>query len=141
MTDRLHALPEEEVLRLLGTGRDGLASDEAARRLMEAGPNRLPAAPARGAVRRFLAQFGNLIVYVLIGSAVVTALLGHWLDAGVIAAVVLVNAVIGFIQEGRAENALAAIRGMLSPRAAILRDGRRETVAAADLVPGDIVLV
>jgi magnesium-transporting ATPase (P-type) len=141
MTERVHALPAEEVLRLLGTGRDGLASDEAARRLMEAGPNRLPAAPARSAVRRFLAQFGNLIVYVLIGSAVVTALLGHWLDAGVIAAVVLVNAVIGFIQEGRAENALAAIRGMLSPRAAILRDGRRETVAAADLVPGDIVLV
>ena len=136
MTDRLHALPQEEALRRLETGMVGLASDEAARRLREIGPNRLPDTPAPSAFRRFLAQFDNLIVYLLIGSTVVTALLGHWVDAGVIAAVVLVNAVIGFIQEGRAEQAMAAIRGMLAPHAAVLRDGRRATVEAADLVAG-----
>ena len=90
---------------------------------------------------RFLRQFHNVLIYVLIGAAVVTGALQHWVDTGVILAVVLANAVIGFIQEGKAEAAMAAIRGMLAPRAAVLRDGRRVTVDGADLVPGDIVLL
>ena len=88
------------------------------------GPNRLPEARARGPLMRFLAQFHNVLIYVLLGAAVVTAGLQHWVDTGVILAVVLANAVIGFIQEGKAEAAMAAIRGMLAPRAAVLRDGR-----------------
>jgi magnesium-transporting ATPase (P-type) len=92
-------------------------------------------------VLRFLAHFHNVLIYVLLASAAVTAALQHWIDTGVILAVVIVNAVIGYIQEGRAEQAMAAIRGMLAPHSAVLRDGKRISVDAADLVPGDIVLV
>ncbi len=120
---------------------DGLSSDDAAERLSEHGPNRLPEAARRGPLMRFLVQFHNVLIYVLIGAAVVTALMGHWIDTIVILAVVVVNAIIGFIQEGRAEAAMDAIRGMLAPRASVLRDGARTTVDGADLVPGDIVLL
>jgi magnesium-transporting ATPase (P-type) len=74
---------------------------------------------------RFLSQFNNLLIYVLLGSAVVTALLQHWVDTGVILAVVLINAVFGFVQEGRAEKALDAVKAMVSSRANVLRDGLR----------------
>ena len=140
-SDRVHALSPAEVLEMLGSAPRGLDPDEARRRLEETGPNRLPEARRRSALARLLAQFDNVLIYVLIGSAGITALLGHWVDAAVIAAVVVANAVIGFIQEGRAEQAMTAIRAMLSPRAAVLRAGRRETVDAAELVPGDIVVV
>jgi magnesium-transporting ATPase (P-type) len=137
-----HALPSEEVLRRLGSGPEGLAGAEAARRLDAHGPNRLPAARPRGALRRFLAQFRNLLIYVLLGAAAVTAILGHPVDAAVILGVVLVNAVVGFVQEGRAEQALDAISDMLTPHASVLRDGgRRLTLDAAELVPGDLVLL
>jgi magnesium-transporting ATPase (P-type) len=88
---------------------------------------------------RFLLQFHNVLIYVLLAAAVVTALLGHWIDSGVILGVVVINAIIGFLQEGKAERALEAIRDMLSPHAQVLRDGRRQEIDAADLVPGDIV--
>ncbi len=90
---------------------------------------------------RFLVQFHNVLIYVLLGAAVVTGALQHWVDTGVILAVVLANAIIGFVQEGKAEAAMAAIRGMLAPRAAVLRGGVRVTVDGTDLVPGDIVLL
>ena len=128
-------------LDALGATHEGLSTDEAARRLAEHGQNRLPEPPKRNAVVRFLVHFNNVLIYVLLGASVVTAALGHWIDTGVILAVVVVNAVIGFVQEGRAEQAMAAIRGMLAPRSAVLRDGQRVSVDAADLVPGDIVLV
>ena len=136
-----HATPAALCLERLGSTPAGLTSAEAARRLALHGPNRLPAPRSRGVLRRFLAQFDNVLIYVLLGSALVTALLGHPTDTAVILAVVLANAVIGFVQEGRAETAMAAIRGMLAPRATVLRDGRRQGVEGADLVPGDIVLV
>jgi calcium-translocating P-type ATPase len=82
-----------------------------------------------------------MLIYVLIGAAIVTAGLQHWVDTGVILTVVLANAVIGFVQEGKAETAMAAIRNLLAPRAAVQRDGHRMTVDGADLVPGDIVLL
>lgn len=90
---------------------------------------------------RFLAHFNNVLIYVLIASAAVTAALQHWVDTGVILAVVVVNAAIGYLQEGRAEQAMDAIRGMLAPHSAVLRDGRRQSVDADRLVPGDVVLV
>ena len=90
---------------------------------------------------RFLAQFHNVLIYVLLGAAVVTGVLQHWVDTGVILAVVLANAVIGYLQEGKAEAAMAAIRGMLAPRAAVLRDGVLVTLDGADLVPGGVVLL
>lgn len=137
----LYAAPTEDAIRSLHAVETGLSTAEAARRLSAHGPNRLPEPPKRSAVLRFLAQFHNLLIYVLIASSVVTAALQHWVDTGVILAVVFVNAVIGFVQEGRAEQAMEAIRDMLAPRSSALRDGRRQSVDAAELVPGDIVLV
>jgi magnesium-transporting ATPase (P-type) len=136
-----HSLEPTEVEERLGGGEHGLGEDEVAERRERYGANRLPAPPARGPLRRFLAQFNNLLIYVLIGAAVVTALLQHWIDTGVILAVVLVNSIIGFIQEGKAEKALEAIRDMLSPHASVIRGGQRLTIPAEELVPGDRVLL
>lgn len=136
-----HAHPPEDALDVLCAASEGLTTDEAARRRAKHGPNRLPEPPDRSPLLRFLAHFHNVLIYVLIVAAAVTGALGHWVDTSVILAVVIANAVIGFIQEGRAEQAMAAIRDMLSPRATTLRDGMRVTLDAEELVPGDIVLV
>ncbi|MFN4060259.1 MAG: cation-translocating P-type ATPase [Paracoccus hibiscisoli] len=135
------AMPADAVLQALGTDDAGLSAAEAAARLERHGPNRLPEPPRPSALARLARQFANLLIVVLILAAVITALLGHWVDTGVILAVVVVNGVIGFVQEGRAEQALEALRDMLAPRAAVLRDGARLSVDAAHLVPGDIVLI
>ncbi|WP_249689676.1 HAD-IC family P-type ATPase [Stappia sp. WLB 29] len=136
-----HAREGGEVLAVLDAATSGLSDEEAVRRLAIYGENRLPEAPRRGPLIRLLSQFHNVLIYVLIGAAAVTALLGHYVDTGVIAAVVIVNAVIGFIQEGRAEQAMDAIRDMLAPHSSVLRDGRRKGIASAEIVPGDIVLL
>ncbi|MCZ8098677.1 MAG: HAD-IC family P-type ATPase [Burkholderiales bacterium] len=136
-----HSRPAVACFAALDASPDGLTGAEAARRLAALGPNRLPEAHGRGPLLRFLAQFHNVLIYVLLGAAAVTGVLQHWVDTGVILAVVLANAVIGFLQEGKAEAAMAAIRGMLAPRAAVLRDGARVTVDATGLVPGDVVLL
>jgi len=135
------ARPAAEVTRALDTGPEGLTELEAAQRLAEHGPNRLPEPPRPGPLARLARQFDNLLLLVLIAAAGITAILGHWIDTGVILAVVLANAAIGFVQEGRAERALGALREMLAPRAAVLRGGKRQTIAADGLVPGDIVLL
>jgi magnesium-transporting ATPase (P-type) len=135
-----HSEPPESVLELCQSSAQGLSDDEAARRLAADGPNRLPAGKPRSLFARVFAQFNNLLIYVLLGSAVVTIVLGHVLDAVVILAVVLINGAIGFIQEGRAEKSLEAIRAMLTAESSVLRDGRRLTVPAESLVIGDVVL-
>jgi len=134
-----HHVTAEEALERVHTGQEGLSPEEARRRLDAHGPNRLPEAKPRSPLLRFLAQFHNVLIYVLLAAGLVTALLEHWLDAGVILGVVLINAAIGFVQEGKAEDALRAIRSMLSPHAMVWRDGRLVTIDAADLVPGDLV--
>lgn len=139
--ETMHDKAHDTVLVALGATTAGLSAEEAANRLVKHGPNRLPEPPRRNPILRFFAHFHNVLIYVLLGAAMVTGALGHWVDTGVILAVVLVNAIIGFVQEGRAEQAMAAIRSMLAPHCAVLRDGQRITVDAADLVPGDIVLV
>jgi magnesium-transporting ATPase (P-type) len=137
-----HAITSEEALRRLDTRAEtGLAAEEAKQRLERYGPNRLPDAERESALIRFLKQFHNVLIYVLLAAAVVTALLGEWIDTGVIIAVVVINAVIGFIQEGKAEQALEGIRKMLSLEATVVRDRRRRTIPAEELVPGDIVLL
>lgn len=136
-----HALSVDDSFASLAANRRGLGVDEAAARLRHHGPNRLPEAKGRSPLLRFLAHFHNVLIYVLLGSAVITAALGHVADTAVILAVVIANAIIGFIQEGRAEQAMAAIRQMLSPRTAVLRDGRRVSIDSAEVVPGDIVLL
>jgi len=136
-----HALDVAEALAARQSSAEGLVSTEAARRLAQFGPNRLTPPQRHGPLMRFLLQFHNVLIYVLLGAATVTALLGHWVDTGVILGVVLINALIGFIQEGKAEKSLDAIRNMLSLSATVVRDGRRQELAAEALVPGDIVLL
>ncbi|MFO1046781.1 MAG: HAD-IC family P-type ATPase [Geminicoccaceae bacterium] len=136
-----HARPADGVLAALGTDGDGLDAQESQRRRELYGPNALPAAAGRHPLLRFLAQFHNALIYFLLVSAVAAWLLGHLVDAAVILAVVLVNAVVGFVQEGKAERALDAISKMVSPHANVLRKGWRESVPAEELVPGDVVLL
>ena len=136
-----HSLSHEAVLAELDADIAGLDAASAARRLEQYGPNRLPEAPPRGPLMRLLAQFHNLLIYVLLGAALIAGAMGHWVDTVVILGVVLVNAVIGLVQEGKAEDALRAIRNMLSSQAMVLRDGRHVSVPAEELVPGDVVLL
>ncbi len=136
-----HNMPVLEVLDVLDSSAAGLSSDEARRRLEQFGPNRLPAAHKDGLLLRFARQFNNILIYVLLVSAAITALLAHWVDCSVIVGVVLINAIIGVIQEGKAERALDAIRNMLSLNATVLRDGQRREIPAEELTVGDIVLL
>src|SRR5690606_16833623 len=137
-----HALTAHEVIvRVGGDPVRGLPEEEAARRLRACGPNELPRAGRGGALRRWLNQFHNPLIYVLLVSGVVTALLGELVDATVIFAVVLVNALVGHVQESRAEAALDGLRAMVRTRARAVRDGTVRTVPSDALVPGDLVLV
>ena len=139
--DRVWAEEAPDVLKALETEAEGLSAAEAARRLEAHGPNALPEPPRPSALARLARQFNNLLILVLIAAAGITALLQHWVDTAVILAVVVINALIGFVQEGRAEAALAALRDMLAPKATALRDGARVTLPGRDLVPGDVVLL
>ncbi len=136
-----HSLHNDGVFTVLDANADGLSSDEANRRFNVYGANRLPESRTRGPLLRFFYQFHNVLIYVLLASGLVVALLEHWVDAGVILGVVIINSVIGFVQEGKAENALKAISQMLSPKAVVLRDGQRHTIPSDELIPGDVVLV
>jgi magnesium-transporting ATPase (P-type) len=137
--DRPHALTPAEVLQKLDGTSEGLSAAEATRRLEAVGPNRLPEPPKEGLLKRFFKHFHDLLIYILIAAAGVTAFLGHGVDTGVILGVVMVNAIIGFFQEGKAEQALAGIRKMLSVHAHARRGGDWAEIEADELVPGDIV--
>ncbi len=140
-TPAWHALSAAEAVGRMDSSHEGLSGPEAAARLERHGPNRLTPPPKVSALRRFLRQFGNALIAILIPAAAVMALIGEYVDAAVVLAVVVINALIGFVQEGKAEQALDAIRDMLSPQAAVLRDRERRTVRAEELVPGDVVLL
>jgi magnesium-transporting ATPase (P-type) len=141
-TDGWHGRRAEDVLEKFGTDATrGLTGAEARRRLAVHGPNRLPEAVRRGPLVRFLLQFHNPLIYVLLAAGAVTLWLEHYIDAGVIIGVVVVNAIIGFVQEGKAERALDAVRAMLASRATVVRDGERREIDAAEVVPGDVVLI
>ena len=134
-----HALPAEDVLEQMGGQRDGLTAAEAADRLKTVGPNQLPAPPKEGLLKRFFKHFNDILIYILLVAGVAKAFLGHWVDACVILAVAVINAIVGFVQEGKAEEALEGIRKMLSLRAHTRRAGEWVELDAAELVPGDIV--
>ena len=136
-----HSLAGDEALTRLEVTEHGLSAEQVQARLEQYGYNRLPATARTGPLKRFLLQFHNVLIYVLIAAGVGTAFLQHWVDTGVILGVVLINAIIGYLQEGKAEQALDAIRDMLSPKALVLRDGQRRTVPAEELVPGDLVFL
>ncbi|WP_163833758.1 cation-transporting P-type ATPase [Spartinivicinus ruber] len=131
-----------DVISLLSSNeQEGLSQQEVQKRLANYGSNKLPEAEQRSWFSRLLAQFNNALIYVLIVSAIITALLQHWLDTAVILGVVIINALIGVIQEGKAEKALNAIRALLSPQALVRRNSETHIIEASDLVPGDIVLL
>src|SRR5690554_6076871 len=136
-----HHLTPLTVAQQLGTPEGGLSEDEARTRLDLHGRNALASAKPMHPLVRLLRQFHNLLLYLMMAAGLITAALGEWVDAGVLWAAVLINAFIGFMQEGKAENALAAIRGMLAPHATVVRNGRRRLIDAAELVPGDRVIV
>ena len=137
-----HQLDAQAALRLLEVDPAvGLSTAEAERRLQRFGRNRIRSAPGQSALRRFLSQFRQPLVYILLFAGMVTFLLREWVDGGVILGVVLVNAVVGFVQEQRAEQALAALSRLVQTECTVRREGRRLRVAAELLVPGDIVLL
>ena len=137
-----HSIPSDRVVGKWETNLEsGLDAGTVSRRLDKHGPNRLPAAGKRGPLMRFLMQINNMLIYVLIAAGVGKILLGEFVDAGIIFAVVVINALLGFVQEGKAEKALDSIRNMLSPEAMALRDGKSRMVPAEELVPGDVVLL
>lgn len=136
-----HALAIDQTLEALDSGPNGLTSKAAAERLVRHGRNELPRPPRRSALLRFLAQFDNTLIFVLLGGAAAAAMLDHVVDAAVILAVVVVNGIIGFIQEGRAEQALESLDSLIAPHASVVREGQRSTLPVAEIVPGDIVLI
>lgn len=136
-----HNLSIDKTLDSLAVSKEGLTAPEAQRRLKTYGKNTIPIGRSYSAVQRFFAQFNNVLIYILLASALITALMQHWTDTGVIAAVIIINALIGFIQEQKAEAALLAIRDLLSPHATVLRDGEIHMVDAALLVLGDVVML
>jgi magnesium-transporting ATPase (P-type) len=137
-----HALPADEVLTLLeSNAKSGLPRGEVAHRLEKYGHNQLPEGRKRGPLMRLLKQLNNVLVFVLLAAGFVKLMVGLWLDAAIILGVVIINALLGFIQEGKAEKALDSIRSMLSGQARALRDGQARMVPSEDLVPGDIVLL
>jgi calcium-translocating P-type ATPase len=141
-TTAWHAMATDEVLRRLDSNaQSGLDATEVPRRLETYGSNKLPEGRKQGPFMRFLMQLNNVLVYVLLGAGFVKLMVGLWLDAAIILGVVLINALLGFIQEGKAEKALDSIRNMLSGEARTVRGGQTRMVPAEELVPGDIVLL
>src|SRR5262245_29591642 len=132
----------DEVLRRLDSNvQSGLDAAEVPRRLEQYGRNKLPEGCKQGPFMRFLMQLNNILVYVLLAAGFVKLMVGLWLDAAIILGVVLVNALLGFVQEGKAEKALDSIRNMLSAEARALRSGETRFIPAEELVPGDVVLL
>ncbi len=137
-----HSLPAEDALDALGTHySQGLTTEEARRRLKIFGYNELTEPPKPGFWKRLWAQFNNFLVIILIVASLISVLLGDYVEAGAIMAIVILNAVLGLVQESRAEEALEALKKMAAPEAHVIRDGRMQVIPTRELVPGDLVLL
>ena len=138
-----HSLPVDEVVAALGGDpQAGLTSAEASRRLAEMGPNTLGGDEGPGRLSLLLHQFADVLIWILIVAALVSGvLLNEWIDAGVILAIVVLNAILGFVQEARAESALARLKEMSAPEAVVVRDGGERRVPTAEVVPGDLLVL
>jgi cation-transporting ATPase F len=142
MNQNWHQLTAEEALRLLKADRkEGLSSGEAAARQKEHGFNEMTAGKSRNPFFQFLSQFRQPLVYLLVVAGSVTAFLQHWVDAGVIFGVVLVNAIVGFLQESKAEKSVESLKQLVATEATVVRDGRKARVPSRELTLGDIVLL
>ncbi|MBI2470113.1 MAG: calcium-translocating P-type ATPase, SERCA-type [Planctomycetes bacterium] len=137
-----HTLPIDEVIRNLETNIDtGLSHSEAEDKLRKYGHNQLEEKEGVSPIMLFLGQFNDFIVWVLIAAAIVSGFMGEWVDALAIIAIVIINAIIGFIQEFRAEKSLAALQKMSAPFSKVMRDGAAHSIPSQDIVPGDVVLL
>ncbi|MCZ4675857.1 cation-transporting P-type ATPase [Citrobacter sedlakii] len=150
-SNRLHSAPcagkkpyqlsVDEVLNNLRSQSSGLTQNEASARLARDGANALPEKAGKPAWLRFLTHFHDVLIYVLIAAAALTAIMGHWVDTAVILGVAVINALIGHVQENNAEKSLKGIRNMLSSAAVVIRNGQHETAPTTELVVGDIVVL
>src|SRR5512141_1547000 len=136
-----HALKTEEVLSHLKVQQNGLSSEEAERRLEHYGPNQLKEAPRTTFLQMLWEQLNNFVVILLIVASVISGLLGDFVESAAIMAIVVLNAVLGIVQERRAEEALAALKKLAAPDAQVLRDGHRVSIPSYELVPGDLVFL
>ncbi len=135
-------LPEQEVIRNLATDLHlGLSKSEAQKRLQEFGPNQTARTTKRIVSPFIFDQFSSLIVWILIAAAIIAGVLGEWIDAFAIIAIVILNAVLGFYQEYRAEQSLAALRKMITCSSKVIRDGKLRKLPSKEIVPGDLILV
>lgn len=139
---QVHTLSINDVAGIFKTDiKNGLNQQEAGQRLTRHGPNILPAPERKSPLVRFFLQFHNVLIYLLLVAAIAAAFFDDWIEAGVILAVVIINVLVSFIQEGKAEKALEGIKNMLSPAAVVLRDGKRMKIDAENVIPGDLVVL
>ncbi len=136
-----HSLNNDFLYSFFNTTHAGLSDQESKKRLAEYGYNLLPRIEKRRWYARFFSHINNSLIYILLVSSVIAASLGHMVDSSVIVLVITINTIIGYIQEGKAEKALEAIQTMVAPRASVLRNNKRITLNAEEIVPGDIVLL
>ncbi len=136
-----YQLSAEQSLQRQHSSRDGLSQAEVNARQHQYGPNALPQTKGKPAWLRFLAHFNDVLIYILLAAALLTAVMGHWVDTLVILGVAVINALIGHIQENNAEKSLKSISNMLASEAVVVRDGQHSTQPTRDLVPGDIVIL
>lgn len=142
LTISCHSLDQNEVIQKLDTTlQNGLSAEECLKRREKYGLNELEEKKRTTFLQMVISQLNNFIVYLLLGAALISALLSDWVEAAAIMAIVILNTVLGVIQESRAEDALAALKRMAAPEAIVLRDGHRVSVPARDLVPGDVVFL
>ena len=136
-----HQKTVEDVIEELNTSLKGISSEEAQKRLLEYGPNELKEKKKKTPLMMFLDQFRDFMILVLIAAALISGFIGELSDTIAIIVIVVLNAVVGFIQEYRAEKAMAALKKMAAPSATVMRNSMPETIPASELVPGDIVML
>jgi magnesium-transporting ATPase (P-type) len=136
-----YRLDEREVFKQIGTSEEGLTEAEAKNRLQKYGPNKLPEVEGISRLKIVLHQFTSPLIYILLAAGIVTAILGEYIDTGVITFVLILNAIIGYLQEYKAETSVRALKSMVVSRARVVREGKEKEIATEDLVQGDIVLL
>src|SRR3989338_2062264 len=136
-----HSNKLEEIYKELNSSENGLSSEEARKRLVAFGKNEIEEAKRISPARIFFSQFNSFIVYILIAAKIIAAFLGEIVDAIVIFVILILNAILGFVQEYRAEKAIEALKKLTAPKAKVLRDGKHIHINANELVPGDIILI
>ncbi|MFA6141852.1 MAG: calcium-transporting P-type ATPase, PMR1-type [Candidatus Omnitrophota bacterium] len=137
---KFHSVTVDEAIGILNSDpRTGLSKIDAGKRLAEFGPNQLEQKKGIGPLTIFFEQFNDFIIWILIGAALVSGFLQEWIDSLAIVAIVILNAILGFIQEYRAEKSLAALKKLSNPASKVIRDGRHEVISSSELVPGDLI--